>query len=292
MRKSRMVVTNGVRLHVTEVGQPGNMCLLFLHGFPDFHHGWRQQAPFFEEKKCYVVMPDQRGYNLSEKPKGLEDYSLDKLAQDIQGLIENLNQKVWLVGHDWGGTVAWRVAQKYPEKLHGMILLNAPHPDVFWEQLKANRQQWLKNSQWLFYQVPGLAETLLRVGNWEHFSHQFKRNARKGTISEGDLKKYKEAWSQPGAFHAMLNWYRAFMQKKVMLKTSVKIEIPVLFIQGMQDQNLTPQMVKESLLQCQRATLKQLPNSGHWVHLDQNDTVNHLILDFICQKEYDYTRLN
>ncbi|MEZ0368020.1 MAG: alpha/beta fold hydrolase [Candidatus Sericytochromatia bacterium] len=290
MKKGRMIVTNGIRLHVAEAGKPGNTCLLFLHGFPDFHHGWRYQAAFFDEKKCYAVMPDQRGYNLSEKPKALDAYGIDTLAQDIKGLIEGLGQNVWLVGHNWGGTVAWRVAQKYPEQLQGMILLNSPHPDVFWEQLKANRQQWMKNSQWLFYQVPGLAENILRIGNWEHFSHQFKRNARKGTINEGDLKKYREAWSQPGAFHAMLNWYRAFMQKKVVLKTSVKINIPVLFVQGMQDQSLTQTMVKESLSHCLRATLKQIPNAGHWAHLDQNDVVNKLILDFICQKEYDYTQ--
>jgi pimeloyl-ACP methyl ester carboxylesterase len=289
MKTNKMMVVNGIRLNVVEWGKAENTCLLFLHGFPDFHHGWRHQAPFFESQNYHVVTPDQRGYNLSEKPKTLDDYAYDTLAQDIQALIDALGKKVWLIGHNWGGTVAWRVAQKSPDKLHGLILLNAPHPEVFWDHLKTDGLKGFGNIHWFSFQVPGLMENVFRMGNWLHFSTLFQKNARKGSITENDLKKYREAWSQPGAITAMLNWYRAFMRKKSVLKTSVKIEIPVLFLHGMMDKELNHVMVQKSLKYCLRATLKQLPKAGQWVHLDEITQVNNQIFEFINQSEYPYT---
>ncbi len=289
MKQSGMQVINGVRLNVMERGVPGNPCLVFLHGFPDFHHGWRHQAHFFEKQNYHVITPDQRGYNLSEKPKPLDQYSLDVLAQDIQALIKKTEQQVWLIGHNWGGKVAWRVAQKYPDLLKGLILLNAPHPEVYQQQLKAERFKLFKQAPRFAYQIPGLMENVYKVGNWMHFSQQFQKNARKGTITQNDLKKYREAWSQPGAIASMINWQRAFARKKLVLKTSFKIEIPTLFIHGMQDKSLTHQMVINSLQHCIKGSHKQITNAGHWAHLDQHQVVNDLIFNFINQSSHAFS---
>lgn len=284
MKTNRMIVTNGIRLNLVECGKPEGPSMIFLHGFPDFHHGWRYQAAYFDEQKCHVLMPDQRGYNLSEKPKSVDDYSLDKLSRDIKGIIDSLGRTVWLIGHNWGGMVAWQIALKFPELLNGLVILNAPHPEVYWDYYKSKKIPFGKNAQNMFFQVPGIAEGLLKMGNWSHFSQQFQKNARKGTITEGDLEKYRQAWNQSGAFSAMLNWQRAFHQQKSYLKTSLKIEVPVLFIHGQQDTALSPQMVKESLSRCNQHYLKQLPNAGHWVQLDQHAVVNQLIHEFISHR--------
>jgi len=281
MKSGKFVNTNGIKLHLAEAGKPDDPCLVFLHGFPDFSHGWRFQAAFFEEKKFYALMPDQRGYNLSDKPKGIKAYELEVLARDIRGLLQSLGRRVWLVGHDWGGTVAWQVAQTWPELLHGLILVNAPHPEVFWEQLRNNRNSWLKHSNLLFYQIPGLAEKMLSSGEWVHFSEQFKQSARKGTITENDLKKYRAAWSQPEAFKSMLNWFRAGFKIKSGAKTTLKIEVPVLFLQGLKDETLSEEMVKDSLARCKNIQHITIPHAGHWAHLDQNESVNELMLEFI-----------
>lgn len=282
MKSGKMIATNGIRLNVAEAGNPESPhCLLFLHGFPDFHYGWRFQAAFFDEKKCHVLMPDLRGYNLSDKPAKVTDYALEVLAQDIQGLLNTLGKKVWLVGQDWGGALAWQVAQTWPDLIHGLIVLNTPHPEVFWQQLKDHKETWLKNTNWLFYQVPGLAEKILSSGDWVHFSQQFKEKGKKGTITEADLKKYREAWSQPGAFKAMLNWYRAALKHRPP-QTTLKIEVPTLFIQGKKDATLTAEMVKDSLARCQREVKHHVfPHAGKWVHLDQAEALNDLILEFI-----------
>lgn len=125
------IETNGIKLHVVQVGPKSGVPVVLLHGFPEFWYGWRKQIPALVEAGCRVIVPDQRGYNLSDKPKGVKNYAVSILVDDIVGLIDALEyEKVNLVGHDWGAVVAWMLAMKHPERLHKLGIMNVPHPAV------------------------------------------------------------------------------------------------------------------------------------------------------------------
>jgi pimeloyl-ACP methyl ester carboxylesterase len=125
------IETNGIQLHVVQAGPKSGVPVVLLHGFPEFWYGWRKQIPALVEAGCRVIVPDQRGYNLSDKPKGIKSYGVFTLVDDIIGLIDALGyEKVNLVGHDWGAVVAWTLAIKYPERLQRLSIMNVPHPAV------------------------------------------------------------------------------------------------------------------------------------------------------------------
>lgn len=188
--------TNGISLHVVQAGPVEGQPLLFLHGFPEFWYGWRGQIDFFAQSGYRVIIPDQRGYNLSEKPKSIAAYHVDVLAEDILGLMDPLGlPKVVLAGHDWGGVVAWRVAAKFPDRLEKLIILNVPHPGVFSRTLKRNWKQRRKSWYMLFFQIPRLPEWVIRQQNWYMGIKALQNSSRPGTFSETDLQKYREAWA-------------------------------------------------------------------------------------------------
>ena len=186
---------------------------MLLHGFPEFWYGWRKQIPALAEAGCRVIVPDQRGYNLSDKPKGIKAYCIDTLVEDIVGLIDALDyEKVNLVGHDWGALVAWMLAIKHPERLHRLGIINVPHPAVMKRFLQRDFEQMRRSLYALFFQLPWLPEMSLRIGNWSGASLGLRRSGKPNAFTDEDIEKYKEAWSQPGAMTAMLNWYRAALR--------------------------------------------------------------------------------
>ena len=138
------IETNGIRLNVVQAGPEDGPLLILLHGFPEFSYGWRKQIPFLAGAGYRVWAPDQRGYNISDKPEGIAAYTLDKLAADVVGLIDaSGEERVFLVGHDWGAAVAWWVAAVYPERLAKLVILNAPHGSVMQKNLRKNWAQML-----------------------------------------------------------------------------------------------------------------------------------------------------
>ena len=140
--KHNYIETNGVRLHVVQAGPKSGIPVVLLHGFPEFWYGWRKQIPALAEAGCRVIAPDQRGYNLSDKPKGVKAYCVDTLVEDVIGLIDALEyEKVNLVGHDWGALVAWMLAIKHPERLHRLGIINVPHPAVMRQFLLRDLEQ-------------------------------------------------------------------------------------------------------------------------------------------------------
>src|SRR5512134_3366243 len=125
------IKTNGIQLHSVQAGPKDGIPVVLLHGFPEFWYGWRKQIPALAESGCRVIVPDQRGYNLSDKPRGVQAYCVDNLVNDIVGLIGALDyEKVNLVGHDWGALVAWMLAIKHPNRVHRLGIINVPHPTV------------------------------------------------------------------------------------------------------------------------------------------------------------------
>lgn len=269
-------------------GPENGTTVILLHGFPQFHYGWKDQIPALVEAGFRVIVPDQRGYNLSDKPKGISAYDVDILAKDIIGLFDHFGiQKAKLVGHDWGAAVAWHVALNHPERLEKLVILNAPHPDVMVDFLLHNRTQQKKSWYVYFYQIPLYVEWVLSKNNFEYLTRMLILSGRKNTFTEADVIEYKKAWSQKGAITGMLNWYRAavrrgwkdfFNSKK---KTKRRVKIPVLMLWGKHDIALSHEMLEPSIQLCDDGEAVTFNKATHWVQHDEPDEINRGLIEFL-----------
>jgi pimeloyl-ACP methyl ester carboxylesterase len=276
------IKTNGVHLHVVQAGPKSGVPVLLLHGFPEFWYGWRKQIPALATAGCRVIVPDQRGYNLSDKPGGIESYRIDELVKDILGLINALEyEKVNLVGHDWGALVAWMLAIKHPEQLHRLGIINVPHPAVMWRFLRRDFEQMRRSLYALFFQLPWLPETIMRLGNWSVAANGMRRSGKPHAFTDEDIEKYKEAWSQSGAITAMLNWYRAAARYQPEFKGDMQVKIRTLILWGVQDFALSRRMARPSLDYCEDGNLIFFPDASHWVQHEEADEVNRQLLNLI-----------
>lgn len=279
------IETNGIRLHVVQAGPKSGIPIILLHGFPEFYYGWRKQIPALVEAGCRVIIPDQRGYNLSDKPKGVRAYGVYTLVEDILGLINALEyEKVNLVGHDWGAVVAWVLANKYPERLQKLGIMNVPHPAVMRRFLLRDFEQMRRSLYVYFFQLPWLPEAGFRATDWRGAERALRNTSKPGSFTEEDIKKYKEAWSQPGAMTAMLNWYRAVIRYMPALPEDPRIKVPTLMMWGLQDFALSHRMARPSMDYVDEGNLILFPEATHWVHLDAADEVNHYLVDFVLDK--------
>ena len=282
--RSRFVETNNVRLHLVEAGPIDGPLLILLHGFPEFWYGWRHQIDAFADAGFRVVVPDQRGYNLSDKPKELAAYSLDQLSRDVIGLIEEAEaEKAYLVGHDWGAAVAWWTANHFPEKLFKLGILNVPHHKVMGQYLRHNRAQRRRSWYMFFFQLPWLPETLLKLGNWSLGVRMLRLTGKADTFSETDFDAYRLAWGRPGAMRSMINWYRALMKVKATRPEDPRIKVPTLMLWGALDSALGAEMAQPSIDLCDRGTLVMLNEATHWVQHDASAQVNALLLEFLTE---------
>jgi pimeloyl-ACP methyl ester carboxylesterase len=274
-----MIKTNGVRLHVVSAGPPSGRPVIFLHGFPEFWYGWRRQIPFFAAAGYRVIVPDQRGYNLSEKPAGVGSYRVNLLSDDIIGLIDALGyEKVVLVGHDWGAAVAWWTAAAHPERLEKLVILNVPHGRVMMEHLRRSPSQLLKSWYIFAFQLPWLPEQMARSGNWNTAAASLLRSSRPGTFTPEDMLAYRRAWSQPGAMTAMINWYRALVRMPPPA-LEPRIRVPTLMLWGVKDAFLGRELAPASIALCDQGRLEYLETT-HWVQHEAPDRVNSLIASF------------
>ena len=279
------IETNGIKLHVAQAGPQSGVPVILLHGFPEFWHGWRKQIPALVEEGCRVIVPDQRGYNLSDKPKGVKNYSVDILAKDIVGLIDALGyEKVNLVGHDWGGIVAWTLAYKYPERLHRLGILNVPHPAVMRKFLSRDPDQMRRSWYVMFFQLPWLPEAWMKRDNWRGAELALRGSGKIHTFKNEDIEKYKEAWSQPDAMTSMINWYRASVRNTSWASKGMRIKVPTLMMWGMKDFALTHRMARPSMDYVDEGNLILFPEATHWVQHDAAAEVNHYLIDFIFDK--------
>lgn len=208
------IKTNGIVLHTVFAGPEDGPPVILLHGFPEYWRGWKHQIPYLAERGYRVIVPDQRGYNLSDKPKGVASYHVDTLARDITGLIDALGYKqVQLVGHDWGAIVAWWLAAYYPNRLKQLVILNVPYPTILSQSIfRGNLEQLRKSWYIFFFQIPKLPEFLVSRDDWGGMKKTMYGSSKKGTFSRDDIAHYQKAWSRPGAMTAMMNWYRAIMR--------------------------------------------------------------------------------
>jgi pimeloyl-ACP methyl ester carboxylesterase len=253
--------------------------MILLHGFPEFWYGWKQQIDALAEAGFCVWVPDQRGYNLSDKPTGIDAYGLDRLVADVIGLLDAAGrQKAVIVGHDWGAAVAWWTAVSYPERVERLVVLNVPHPIAMKRYASRNVGQMLRSWYIGFFQLPWLPETVSRFGNWTTFVKTLLGSSRPGTFRRADLQQYKAAWSQPGAVKAMINWYRASLRKPPAQRRSIRVTVPTLLIWGVLDKFLKREMAQLSIDFCDNGRVVFIENATHWVQHEEAKQVNELII--------------
>ncbi len=279
--QTRFIQANDLRFHIAEAGNPDAPLVVLLHGFPEFHYGWRKQIDVIAENGYYVVAPDQRGYNLSDKPRSIMDYDLDHLAADVVAIIKALgHDNAVVIGHDWGAAVAWWTAMFHPDSVSKLGILNVPHLAVMMQTLRGNPIQMLKSWYIVFFQLPWLPEWSVSIFDYWFSKQALVRSSAKGTFSDADLQQYRDAWAQPKAFRSMLNWYRA-TSRTLIRDREVRVTVPALIIWGEKDLFLHPQMARDSLNYCDNARLEMLPHASHWVQHEAAEDVNQLLLEFL-----------
>lgn len=268
---------------------------MLLHGFPDFWYSWKDQIPALSDQ-FHVVAPDLRGYNKSDKPDGVKNYSTQLLVQDIIGLIKGFGKdSATIVGHDWGGAIAWNMAMMIPKSVSKLIILNCPHPIPLLEAFWSMRFQQLQKSWYVFFfQLSNVPEDVLSRNNYETLQRMMKSSfVNRSALTDKDLEKYIEAWSQPGALAAAINYYRANWnitniltmsdsQKEAILQRFPKIKCPTLVIWGEKDVALDKSLNLdiEKYIENEIQT-NYISNAGHWVHIEVPEQVNTLIHNFL-----------
>ena len=267
-----------IRLHVVEAGPEDGPLVVLLHGFPEFWFGWHQQIAPLAEAGYRVLVPDQRGYNTSDKPHRVSDYRLDQLGQDVLKLIAGAgHDKATIIGHDYGAIVGWWLGSHHPEHIEKLVLLNVPHPTVMRDHLK-NREQLRKSWYMFFFQIPWWPEHLLQRDDFSYLVRILHRSSRPGTFTDEMLARYKDAWSNPGAISSMLNWYRAGLRGIRRPYGPIRVPVDTLLIWGARDVALSREMAEPSIELCDRGHLAFIEEASHWVQHEEPERVNELIL--------------
>jgi pimeloyl-ACP methyl ester carboxylesterase len=279
--KSRRLPTRDGTLHLVEAGAAEAPPTILLHGFPEFWWGWRRCIEPLAGAGLRVLIPDQRGYNLSSKPAGIASYHLDALSGDVLAIADAYqSQKVDLVGHDWGGMVACWVAMRRPDRVRKLVVVNAPHPVAAGRYGLRHPGQLLRSAYVGLFQLPFVPEVLLRRGDFLLLRKVMAATSAPGTFSDADLTQYREAWSRPAALTAMLNWYRAFPRS---LKDQERgaVLAPTLILWGRQDAFLQAGLAEASLRYCQQGRIVWFDRSSHWIHHENAAAVVAAITEFL-----------
>ncbi|MEQ8789289.1 MAG: alpha/beta hydrolase [Pirellulaceae bacterium] len=277
------IETNGVRLHAVVAGPEGGPVVIFLHGFPEFWYSWRRQIEHFARAGYRVIVPDQRGYNLSDKPSDIADYSIKQLAGDVAGVIDTVKwQQVSVVGHDWGGAVAFWLARHRPERVGRLVVINAPHFAVLPAEFRRNFKQLWRSRYMFFMQAPWLPETMYKQANYARLVKALRRTSRPGTFSDDDIQQYRQAWAQPDALRSMVNWYRALLRHRPKLPDDVDVRVATLLLWGEQDRFLGKELAEASIAHCPHGRLVTFDDATHWLHLEEPQRVNALIEEFLA----------
>ncbi|UCG54346.1 MAG: alpha/beta hydrolase [Dehalococcoidia bacterium] len=281
-----------IRLHYVTAGK--GKLIMFAHGFPEFWYEWKNQLIEFM-KDYQVVAPDMRGYNLSSKPVDVEQYRVEHLIEDLRLLAEHLGHRRFiLVGHDWGGVVAWVLASRYPRSLDKLIIINAPHPKVFDRELRGNPDQQ-KASRYMLMFRSSEAERRLSANNYALLADiVLSKGLKEGYFTGEDRSAYLDAWAQPGAITGSLNYYRAtrvgppsdqYDQGSGNFGTDISVltaTIPTLVIWGEKDRFLLTGNLVGLDKFVPDLTVKRIPGGSHWVVNENPALVNAYIRDFIA----------
>jgi pimeloyl-ACP methyl ester carboxylesterase len=281
---ARRVDVGEVRLAVTEAGE--GEPVVMLHGFPELARSWRHQIAALAGAGYRAIAPDLRGYGGSDRPPAVEDYAAPKLAGDVVGLIDALGyESVHLVGHDWGGALAWGLAGRSPDRVRSLTILNAPQPAVSARLRMEDERQRAKSWYMLLFQFAGVAETWLSANDWANLRAFVFETAAPGTFPAEEQAMLTEALGRDGALTAALNWYRANMPPSAWLREPpdpATISVPTMIVWGEADAYMDPVLLERS---AETVTgplrVERLPGVSHWVQQEVPDRVNELMLSFL-----------
>ena len=284
--ETKMVDANGLTFEVDQCGS-GDKLALLLHGFPESKFSWRYQIPLLVKLGYRVWAPNLRGYGKSSKPKGVMAYHLDRLVEDVGGLIDAAGAKeTLLIGHDWGAIIAWYVAIRKTRPLEKLIIMNVPHPACFLRELKTFDQ--LKRSWYMLaFQLPFLPEQQLIANNAEAIAKAFRGMAvDKSRFPDEVTNEYRRSAQEPGAATAMVNYYRALTRTKpsAALPNGGKVDVPTLMIWGASDKALSNATTVGTENYAHDFTLRMLPNVSHWVQQEAPDEVNAIMEEWLTKK--------
>ena len=295
MQEHKYADLSSTRLHYVTSGS--GKLLMFAHGFPEFWYEWKNQLAAFEDD-YQVVAPDMRGYNLSAKPSDVDQYRMEHLVEDLLLLAEHLGHRTFtLVGHDWGGVVAWAFALQHPDRLEKLVIINAPHPAVFDRELRENPAQQRASQYMLMFRSPQAEETMSANGYASLVNSVLGRGLREGFFTEDDRRAYLEAWAQPGALTGGLNYYRAAGVGPPTDQGDPAhgnfagdagmdlVQVPTLVIWGEEDQALLTGNLEGLDEFVPNLTVRRIPDGSHWVVHEQPALVNGYIRAFLEGRE-------
>jgi pimeloyl-ACP methyl ester carboxylesterase len=288
----RVALETGVTLNVALAGDPANPPVILLHGFPESHRTWREVAPRLQNR-LFLVMPDQRGFAGSDLPQDVEAYKTDLLIDDIFALADALGiERFALVGHDWGGAIAWGAALRGDSRLTRLAIVNAPHPLVFQRSLIESAEQRAASQYITAFRAPGF-ETMVEAKGFDwFFDTTFARHVDVSKISQDERRQYIADWSQPGAFNAMLNWYRGsriivpppgvtIPLPDLLLRAFPKVKVPTLVAWGMKDGALLPLQLDGLDGLVDDLSIVRLSDAGHFAPWEAGQEVATVLAPFL-----------
>lgn len=273
-----------VKLHYAEAGAGHGQVVVLLHGYPEFWYSWRHQIPALAERGFRVVAPDMRGYNLSDKPPGVGSYRIESLVGDLRELVEHFGGgRAHVVGHDWGGIVAWYFAMAHPLLLDRLAILNSPHPQRYVRSMSP--RQMMRSWYIGFFQVPWLPERFLARNDFDALRKLFRYGpSDRDALSDDDIERYVEAARRSDDLRYPINYYRALFRPNPLPALRWRaIERPVQVIWGEEDRALGPELAAPDPAWVPHLELHRLPDASHWVQQDEPDRVNELLTSFLTE---------
>jgi pimeloyl-ACP methyl ester carboxylesterase len=292
IEQQRFHLPTGVDLDVTLAGPRDAPAIIFLHGFPESHRTWRHQIAALSDR-YFVIAPDQRGYAGSSKPARVEDYAPDRPVADLIALADALGlTRFTLVGHDWGGAIAWTAALNHPDRIARLVICNAPHPFIFQKSLFDDPAQRAASQYIRDFRDPGFEARLGVLGLERFFDTSFLKEIDPARLGAEERAIYLEQWRTPGAFTAMLNWYRATtLIVPATDETAARpafldgpfpaITMPTLVIWGMKDSALLPVQLDGLAAYVDHLRVVEVPDAGHFIPWEAPEAVTAAIAEFV-----------
>lgn len=276
---SRRIALSDVETVASIAGPGDGPPVVLLHGFPDDRHGWDRQIAPLAEAGFRVIAIDQRGCGEAGSGATVGSYALTRLVDDVEAALEALGiEQADLVGHDWGGAVAWTAAIEQRPWLGRVAILNVPHPGVFARFVRSHPTQLVRSWYMLLFQIPRIPEWLLGARNAAVLTRALTASSTRAAFTPEDLERYRAMWATPGRIRSMLNWYRAARTGPI---PSGRVTTPTLILWGDRDVALDARLADLSAERCDDAHVVHLPDATHWPHRDQPERVNALLVDHL-----------
>ena len=285
--ESRMVSVGKIALHVVLAGPADGEPVILLHGYPEFWYAWRGPMTVLAKAGFRVIVPDQRGYNLSDKPSDVNAYRLDKLAGDVVGLADALGyKKVNLAGHDFGGLVSWWTVLLHPDRISKFAIVNKPHPYASkGYQTDEESISWYRT----FLQIPGLPGYVGRLGNWGLLVKNLRGTSLPETFPEADMDQYRAAWDNDGAIHSMGAWYRANADFDMEIGDA-RISVPTLAVLAPDDAFSAIDLARRSALFLEEGEMRELETGTHWIIQEKPELIGNILKEFFTDGPHNSMR--